>query len=290
MKEYQLEYLLAVVEMKNFTYAARYLSITQPTLSKAISTLEEEIGFQLFVRNRGGIILTDEGVKFVAQAKNVVREMNELGNCISRIKAKATEITVGVNPLLGSIFVPYIEKAILEENPEIAIHWIEDGSYGLEEKLNNGSIDVAILASEYVNADKFCVKQLCTIEEVLCVNENHPLAEKKSVKIEDIKNEKFVLFQERANQGLVFRNLKITPKKSSYSSQISTAMNLVAVGKGVMIIDRPIYEKFKDIYNVKALSIDPKLEINVVVVHKESNTISAEHIEKVVDIITRSVK
>jgi len=74
----QLKYVLSVAEYKNFTVAAEYSFVTQPTLSMQIQKLEDELGVKIFNRSKKPIELTEVGGKIVEQAKVIVDESNRI--------------------------------------------------------------------------------------------------------------------------------------------------------------------------------------------------------------------
>lgn len=93
----QLRYVIQVVESGSFNSAAKALFISQPSLSKAIHDLEEEMSICLFVRTNKGILLSEQGEKFLGYARQVVEQANLLEeqyknavpdkNCICDIKS-----------------------------------------------------------------------------------------------------------------------------------------------------------------------------------------------------------
>ena len=78
MKLEYLHYIVEVNRCRSISKAAKNLYITQPTLSVALSNLEEELGYPLFVRSRQGVIPTNEGLKIIESAQEIIIKMNEL--------------------------------------------------------------------------------------------------------------------------------------------------------------------------------------------------------------------
>lgn len=85
-----LKYFLAVASEENITKAAEMLHITQPTLSRQLSKLEEDLGAKLMVRDKNGVTLTDEGILFRRRAEEITeladKAEQELGNSVENIK------------------------------------------------------------------------------------------------------------------------------------------------------------------------------------------------------------
>ena len=80
----QLHYVLAVAEHQNFTKAARYCHVTQPTLSMQVQKLEDELNVQIFDRGKKPIELTAVGTKIVSQAKNIVAESERINDIVDQ--------------------------------------------------------------------------------------------------------------------------------------------------------------------------------------------------------------
>ena len=80
----QLRYMIAISECGSISSAAQRLLIAQPSLSKAVSELEHEMGIVLFYRSNRGIILSEEGTRFLAYARQVVEQADLWSSSISR--------------------------------------------------------------------------------------------------------------------------------------------------------------------------------------------------------------
>lgn len=80
----QLRYVIAIVQAGSFNMAARQLFISQPSLSKSMAELEKEMGIALFQRTSRGTLLTEEGVKFLSSARQVVEQADLLENAYKK--------------------------------------------------------------------------------------------------------------------------------------------------------------------------------------------------------------
>jgi len=74
----QLRYVTAIAKYGSISLAARQLFVTQPSMTTALQDLEKEIGRELFIRNSRGVQLTEEGLKFLGHAKQILRQMEML--------------------------------------------------------------------------------------------------------------------------------------------------------------------------------------------------------------------
>lgn len=113
-----LEYFLTVVREENITKAAEILHITQPTLSRQLSKMEEDLGVQLFVRGKKGISLTNEGILFRRRAGEIVelaeKAQQELIENDSLIDG---EISIGCGEMAAVTLIPKLFMSFKEKYP-----------------------------------------------------------------------------------------------------------------------------------------------------------------------------
>ena len=145
MKLSQIEQVLEVARAGSISKAAENLYESQPTLSLSIKKLEEEIGADLFVRSGGGVTLTHFGERFVAQAKNIMTEVEILQElCRSRKNSQALQLRIGSQ---GSFSFPRFFAELLKkyEKYPIEISWFDMGLDEQLDALKDGEIDAGIL-------------------------------------------------------------------------------------------------------------------------------------------------
>ena len=156
-----LEQLASFVEVANtghFTKAAATLHLAQPSLSRQISTLEKELGSELFHRAHGHISLTAAGEtllptarRMLADAEAVRRDMDELAGL------RKGRIRLGATPTLCVSFVAEAISSFHHEHPGVELELVEKGSRELIEALGAGELDLALitrtLSSERADAE-----------------------------------------------------------------------------------------------------------------------------------------
>lgn len=141
-----LRYFLAVAREQNISNAAEVLHLTQPTLSRQLKELEDEIGKTLFIRGKRKITLTEDGVLFRKRAEEIVDlvkktevEFSESSNDISG------EIFIGGGETNGFTFIAKIMNKLHEEYPNIRFNIFSGNSDDVTEKLDNGNLDFGVL-------------------------------------------------------------------------------------------------------------------------------------------------
>ena len=129
----------------NITKAANKLMISQPAVTKQIKTLEDQLGGQLFIRTKRGVILTENG-------KNIYNYIKQGMNCFesaelefSNLKKLETgTIRIGISTTLCRIFLLPVLRKFHEEYPNVAIQLFTDPSIAMRELLKDGKIDILI--------------------------------------------------------------------------------------------------------------------------------------------------
>lgn len=143
----QLEYVLAVHKTKQFWQAAEECNITQATLSAMVRKLEAELDIVLFDRSRKPIKTTQEGLRFVEIAKDIVKQRDSLFEIGSKDQKLKGKIIIGIIPTIATSLLPLILPVILEENPELNLEIRELTTEEIKKQLYTDKIDFGILAT-----------------------------------------------------------------------------------------------------------------------------------------------
>ncbi len=141
-----LRYFLAVAREENMTRAAEQLHVTQPTLSKALKALEEELGKKLFTRHSFSIRLTDEGVLLRNRAEDLVSMADRIAQeFVTLDDIRGGDIYLG---LAESYQIRTLARAIREfrkQYPELRYHITSGDTEQVTEKLDKGLLDFSVL-------------------------------------------------------------------------------------------------------------------------------------------------
>jgi DNA-binding transcriptional LysR family regulator len=137
-----LRYFIEVVKQKSFTAAAEHMFVTQPTISKMVKALEDEVGSPLLLREGRQMVLTDagqivyqRGVEVLAAHARLEAELNDLGTF-----GRGT-LTIGIPPMGGSLFTPAI-AAFRQRYPKVELKLFERGSKAIEAALIDGELEL----------------------------------------------------------------------------------------------------------------------------------------------------
>lgn len=193
----QINCFLAVAEHGSFSRAAEKLFISQPAVSKQVSALEEEYGFPLFSRARGGAGLTAEGEIMRELFSRFVREHDA---AVTRARSLVRSETVRIGWLEGwdmSLFYNGIVEHFARKFPEIRLD-LEGYSFAdMLPAIKRGDVDMLIsLGSSLRDHAELETAELTTTGGVIIFSREHPLADKPGLCWEDFKDEVFFSINE----------------------------------------------------------------------------------------------
>ena len=197
MKLQQLKYFNALCRLKSFSKVASTFKVSQPTVSYAIKSLEEDLGVQLFLRNQShtDVSLTKEGELFKKYSLNALQQL-DMG--ITAVKnAHDGRIKIGLTAALSRFFDLTKHISSLEEIFGTEIGLLEDGSKEITKKIISNKLDIALFGtSKEVFSSNLDLKKIATFPFKLAVPKTHPLSKKSHVHLSQLEHEKFILFNE----------------------------------------------------------------------------------------------
>jgi DNA-binding transcriptional LysR family regulator len=242
-----LKSFIEVVIHQSFTKAAAHSYLSQPSFSKAVKKLEEELNVELFDRSTRHLRLTDAGQIVYEQAQKALESLSEINNLLDDLKnVTSGEIKIGIPPLIGTLFFPTIAMRVQEKYPNVSLHLVERGAKLIGQLVENGEVDLGIIVLP-ADTTKFNVQPFITDEFVLYVHKEHPLAKKSSVTIRELNEEKFILFSDEFTLHDYIKNVCMEagfiPEVSYQSSQWDLILELVSSEFGVTLLPRSIYSK-----------------------------------------------
>lgn len=141
----QLQYFVAVADHGAFGLAARALAVSQPSLSKQLAAMEQELGVILFERTSRRVKLTSPGEKLLPRAKVILREVREF-KAVARgaVGLFGDKLTIGVLPSIGAYFMPIANKRLHRQHPKLRLMVREGSTSLLLSMLKEGRLDAVI--------------------------------------------------------------------------------------------------------------------------------------------------
>ncbi len=231
MKLTQLEYFCVAARYHNITKAAKELFVTQPSVSNAIKSLEEEFGVNLFYRNNNKLTLTPVGEKFYKSAEELLAHADSVTSEFHELRKQVTPVRIGIPPMLGTIYLPDMYLALREEFPDVDFRLYEYGSIKACELVLDEKLDLAIVNAEQTAIDKCNLHVIDTEDLLFCVAKDHPLAEQNAILLTMLEGEPLILFNTDSVQVMTltrqFKAVGVNPHIILNTSQVTTLINMI---------------------------------------------------------------
>src|SRR2546425_6219843 len=235
----RLRYFVAVAEERHFTKAARGLRVAQPSVSRAIRVLEEELGTPLFHRMTGNVALTPAGETLLPWARRVLADVDgATGEVRELADLRRGRLAVGATPSLTITLLPPALAKFHVAFPGIELVLHEAGSRDLVAELEQGALDVALVIMP-VRHENLETAPLLREELVIAVPHDHPLASRKTVPIAELKGTPLVMFRDgydlRATTIAACRRAGFEPTFALEGGEMDGVLRFAAAGLGVAV-------------------------------------------------------
>lgn len=184
-----LRYFVEVAHEGNITHAAERLHISQPTLSKQMKELESELGKKLLIRGNYNVRLTDEGMLLRKRAEDI---LDMVGKTEEEFKALGEitggDVRIGCAESDSMKYLAQRVKSLQERYPHFRLHLYSGDTEDVEERLDRGVLDFAVLAQE-VNLSKYNYLEMPNVDTWgVIMRKDSPLANKEAVHMKDLLN------------------------------------------------------------------------------------------------------
>ena len=285
----QLEYFCNVGKFENFTRAAQELHVSQPSVTKAIKSLEAELQLTLIDRTQKKISLTAEGKTFLNYAKKVMQDVEEAKQNMQKFKIRnENTIKFGLPPMIEAYLFPnfFIKFRAAYPQIELDIQEFNDSSE-IQQKIKEGALDFGIVITSVKDRHNLSIK-LLSDEYSLCVPKNHRLANRDKVSFEELKDEKFILQQDGTyqHQTICERCTKCgyNPNVLLSTGQLKTIKELVTNGAGVSLLPNFVINAESDFCHLK---ISPPMNFDVSLAWGKTKSLPSNY-NKFVDFVKSS--
>lgn len=287
---YRIFYVVA--NNRNITKAAEELSISQPAISKSIKNLEEQLGGQLFIRTKKGVVLTEEGKEFYNYIKHAIEYISSAENKFTElINLETGSIKIGVSATLTREFLlPYLEK-FHRLYPKIDIQIITNISSELFPKLRNGLIDIIILNLNDKNyGNDIDILKCKKVNDCFVVNERYIDLIDKEMSIADLNEFPLILQAKGANTREFLDKFAkqngITLKPNIELASYSLVVEFAKIGLGIGYVTKEYIKeelKNRELYEIKLKEKIPSRYIGIATCNNYLPNFSTK---KLIEIIT----
>jgi DNA-binding transcriptional LysR family regulator len=263
-----LRYFVAVAEMENVSRAAtQRLHVAQPSLSRQIRDLEDEVGVPLLERTARAVRLTDAGRAFLDEARQILEHTNE-----AVLKARAiggkreTELHVGDFPLVAARIMPRLLRDYQKAMPNVHVK-LHDWPVEKEiAAVRDGQLQLAIVVPPLTGNWRRDLRfeELLTLRVCLAVSCNHPFARRETVPLTEAAREPFIGLlheeypQHRVYVDAIFARVKDKPRFVEEHDGWAGLFSAVDAGTGVAIASNAVDYAFGDRVKFLPLTPEPK--------------------------------
>ena len=264
--------LQKIIELGGFTKAADALGYTQSSISQMIASLENELGIKLLTRSRHGVKLTIEGAElypFIERSIYQYRSMQEKANEIKGIETGV--IRVGTISSVTCHWMPQLMSGFKEEYPNVQFLF-HQGDYTLiPEWIASGQVDFGFVNP--LAGTNLQTKIVKSGEMLAVLPKNHPLAKKKSIQLQEIAEEPYILLEEGfySEPMAAFEAAGIQPNIQYTIHDDYAIMMMVEAGLGVSILAELILRRTN--YDIVCLPIDPPITRTLAVGYKDKDSL-----------------
>jgi LysR family hydrogen peroxide-inducible transcriptional activator len=235
-----LRYLVAVADTRHFGRAAEKCFVSQPTLSAQLKKLEDYLGVQLIERQPKNVTLTEAGEQIVARARRMLEASEEVVTLARAHRDPlAGRLRLALLPTIGPYLLPRVSQPIRKSLPRLELRLYEYQTAPMLEKIEAGEIDLGILALP-VDMEGFDSRELYTEAFTVAVPDQHRLAKKDSVRLDDLNGETLLLLEDGhclRDQALeVCSRVDLHEKQDFRATSLETLRQMVATGAGITLL------------------------------------------------------
>lgn len=239
----QLQYAVAVADTLSFRRAAELCGVSQPALSSQLAELEAALGVQLFERDRRRVLVTPAGKELIERARRILLETDDLVEAAKRLgdPLKGT-LRIGVIPTIAPYLLPEIVPILRRRFPRLLVVWIEDKTAALLERMDEGTLDAAVLALEAELGVSLEQEVIGHDPFVVAMPKGHPLAQSDTpIALDDLHDSDVLLLDDGhcfREQALSLCSAAGLRELSFRATSLPTLAQMVAGGAGITLLPR----------------------------------------------------
>lgn len=272
-----LQYFLAVAREQSISGAAESLHLSQPTLSRQLKEMEEELGKQLLIRGNRRVTLTEEGMILRKRAEEIVELVKKAENEISLSESViAGDITVGAGETDGIRFLIKAADSLQKEYPLVHFHIVSGDMATVLEDLDRGLIDFGLIFGEVDTSKYEHISVPYNDVWGVLMRRDSPLAEKETISAEDLLDKPLIISRQ-AFQKAEFRDFfPCATDKLNIAATYNLLFNgslMVEEGMGYAIcFDKIINVSGKS--NLCFRTLQPKIEASMSIIWKKYQVVT----------------
>lgn len=237
----QIRYFIEVAKREHVTEAAHALHVAQSAVSRQVYNLETELGVDLFIRKGRNVKLTPIGKVFLDHMEQAINVIEDAKQVISEYTdPERGTIHIGFPSSLATYILPTAISAFRDQYPHVQFELNQGSYHDLQDAVIKGDVNIALVAPVPMENEQLKGAILFTESIVALLPINHPLAQLPTIKLNELRNDSFVLYP----KGFILREMiekhcmqnGFQPKVSFEGKDIDAIKGLVSAGLGVSLI------------------------------------------------------
>lgn len=271
-----LRYFIAVAEALSFTRAAERLRTAQPSLTRQVQDLEEELGVRLLNRSKQRVGLTEEGAAFLIDSRKLIAHADEIVQTVRRLgRREARPLNIGYVANLFHQLLPRTLDAFREKSPLVPLNLFDMSCGDQLSALENGTIDLAFVGlHEPIEKRGLRFHPVASYETLVALPKNDPMSRNGVIGLTDLAGRFFIGMTESSYPGYrdwliaTCRRGGFTPKVLQDVALQRTMIQTVGAGLGVALVPEQVKKLPHE--NVVFRPIDTTVRIEGCVAWKDS--------------------
>ncbi|MDO7906008.1 LysR family transcriptional regulator [Paenibacillus sp. JX-17] len=269
----QLQYFMKVAQKEHVTQAAEELHVAQSAVSRQIHQLEEELGVNLFMQKGRNLQLTAVGQLFCKRVEGIMKDLERAVTEVHEfLDPEQGEIRIGFPHSLGIHLIPSVVAEFKHRYPNVKFRFKQGKFPSLIKDLMSGEVDLAFVSPFPESHDQVAGDIVLTEELFAILPPNHPLAQEESISLEQLKDDKFILF----SSGYSLRPIVwdaclqagFTPSIAFESEETDAIRGLVAAGMGVSLLPEMALFQTNPLQPARVPIAEPKVTRTIGLIHR----------------------
>ena len=258
--EQQLDIFVKVVELKNFSLAAKELHMTQPAVSQHIQMLERDMGAKLLERNNKFIRLTHTGDIVYYHAKEILGLYSRMKDLVEDAMHEASgKLLIGASYTFGEYILPHVIARLRDAYPSIQPSITIANTQEIVHLVKSYQLDVGIIEGD-LHEPKLHTEPFAKDEMLLFISPKHPLSQKRNVSMRDLQDETWIVREigsgTREAAEKLFDASQIRPEHMMEFGSNQVIKESVEAGLGITLLSKSAVRKEQKLGTLIALQID----------------------------------
>lgn len=253
-----LKIFIAVCDYGKMNLAAKNLYISQPSVSQAISEIEQHYGIKLFERLSKKLFITEAGENLLNYARHIVSSFEEMEENISN-KKNNISLKIGATITIGTCVLNDFLKDFQEQSPQIKTQIFVENTGIIEDMILKSSLDIGLVEGEIKSHDIFSIP-IVPDELILVCSDSHEFANLQTIDVDQLQSQDFIFREEGSGTRELFEkaleNTGITINKKWICNNSEAIKNAVINGQGLTVISKMLVEKELENKKLHAIKIN----------------------------------